>query len=95
MKVTELHPSKGKKRLTIADICFNGGEVVIINGEGYLYIVEEDVGLNLSVFNRSECTAFAKLETGELTVFPDETPCSLVSDAELRYERTMLKDWAD
>ena len=95
MKVTELHPSKGKKRLTIEDICFNGGEVVIINGEGYLYIVEEDVRLDFSVFNRNDCTAFAKLETGELTVFRDETPCSLVSDAELRYERTMLKDWAD
>ena len=95
MKVTELHPSKGKKRLTIADICFNGGEVVIINGEGYLYIVEKDIGFNFSMFDISECTAFAKLETGELTVFPDKTPCSLVSDAELKYERTMLKDWAD
>ena len=93
MKVTELCSSR--KRLTIADIDFNGGEVIIVNGKGYLYIFEEDVGLNFNEFTYNKYTAFAELETGGLVALPDNSPCLLVQNAELVYNRTDLKEWTD
>lgn len=92
MKITKTGTSS-KKRLTIEDITFWGGEVIEVGGKVYLYPVEEDCEIDYA--GHATHTIFVDLESGKLTSIRDNCECRLIEDAEFRYNNDNAIEWVE
>ena len=94
MKITKTG-TPSKKRLTLKDIPYEGGEVVEVCGKVYLYPITvanaEMCEINYSSYETH--TIFIDLASGELTPLRDDQECSLIKDAEFRYNNNNLIEW--
>ena len=90
MKVTKTG-TPSKKRLTIIDIPYEGGEVIKVGDKVYLYPFTHNYLLNYSGFK--DHTIFVDLATGELVPLSDDQECSLIQDAEFKYNDDNLIEW--
>lgn len=92
MKVTKTNTSS-KKRLTIEDISFVGGEVIEVGGKVYLFPIEEDCEFNYAGYGTH--TIFVDLESGKLISLKDNCECRLIKDAEFKYNADNLVEWVE
>lgn len=90
MKITKTN-TPSKRRLTLNDIDFEGGEVVEVGGKVYLYPVANMCELNYSGYETH--TIFVDLMSGELIPLMDDLECSLIRDAEFKYNNDNLSEW--
>ena len=94
MKITKIG-TPSKKRLTIEDIPYEGGEVVEVCGKVYLYPITvanaEMYEINYSSYETH--TIFIDLASGELTPLRNDQECSLIKDAEFKYNNDNLIEW--
>lgn len=90
MKITKTG-TPSKRRLTLIDIPYIGGEVVKVGNKVYLYPITNEYILNYP--NHETHTIFVDLETGELVPLNDDQECSLIQDAEFKYNDDNLIEW--
>lgn len=92
MKVTKTG-TPSKKRLTIEDISFIGGEVIEVRGRIYLFPVEKDCGFDYNYYDND--IVFIDLENGETTALESTSECRLIKDAEFKYNNDNLTEWVE
>lgn len=80
-----------KKRLTLKDIPYEGGEVVKVGDKVYLYPVARKCDIRYS--NYETHSIFVDLASGELVPLNDDQECSLIQDAEFKYNNDNLTEW--
>ena len=90
MKITKTG-TPSKKRLTIIDIPYEGGEVVKVGDKVYLYPIIHKYVLDYSGYETH--TIFVDLANGELVPLSNDQECSLIQDAEFKYNDDNLIEW--
>ena len=90
MKITKTG-TPSKKRLTIKDIPYEGGEVVNVGDKVYLYLLTHKYTLDYSDYETH--TIFVDLESGELVPLSNDQECGLIQDAEFKYNNDNLIEW--
>ena len=95
MKITKISPPS-KRRLTIEDISFVGGEVIEVGGKVYLFPVEEDCEFTYAGYaGHTTHTIFVDLENGKLISLKDDCECRLIKDAEFKYDNDNTIEWVE
>ena len=90
MKITKTG-TPSKKRLTIKDIPYEGGEVVEVGDKVYLYPNTHKYTLDYSDYETH--TIFVDSASGELVPLSNNQECSLIQDAEFKYNNDNLIEW--
>lgn len=80
---------KSKRQLTLADLSA-GGTIVMIEGELYIYPIEDDVTFHYSYDNHN--IALVHLETGNTVEFSPEQACAIVN-GKFTYSGDDIKEW--
>ena len=92
MKVTKTG-TPSKRRLTLNDILREGGEVVEVGGRVYLYPIASECDVDYS--GNETYTVFVDLISGELVPLRDDQECSLIKNAEFKYNNDNLIEWVE
>lgn len=92
MKITKTSPPS-KRKLTIEDISFVGGEVIEVCGKVYLFPIEEDCTLDYIGYETH--TIFVDLESGKLISLKNNCECRLIEDAEFKYNNDNTIEWVE
>ena len=90
MKIKKMG-TPSKRRLTIKDIPYEGGEVVEVCEKVYLYLLTHKYTLDYQDYETH--TIFVDLATGELVPLSNDQECSLIQDAEFKYNNDNLIEW--
>ena len=75
MKIEKIS-TRSKRQLILADLSI-GGTIVMIDGELYIYPIEDDVTFNYAYSNHN--IALVCLETGEVVEFSQDCACAIVN----------------
>jgi hypothetical protein len=92
MKITKTG-TPSKRRLTLNDITFGGGEVVEVGGRVYLYPISGECEIEYSGYETH--TVFIDLANGELVPLRDDQECYLIKDVEFKYNADNLVEWVE
>ena len=90
MKITNTG-TPSKRRLTLYDIPYEGGEVIEVGGRVYLYPIANDCKIDYPEYETH--TIFVDLANGELVPLRDDSECRLIKDAEFKYNNDNLIEW--
>lgn len=92
MKITKTG-TPSKRRLTLNDIPFEGGEVVEVCGKVYLYPIAYAEVCEIDYSGYETHGIFIDLTSGKLVPLRNDQECSLIKDAEFKYNNDNLIEW--
>ena len=88
MKIEKIS-TRSKRQLILADLSV-GGTIVRVDGELYIYPIEDDVTFNYSYDNHN--IALVNLETGETVEFSQDQACAIVN-GKFTYTNDDIQEW--
>lgn len=85
---------KSKKKMTLEHY-MDGGTIVRVNGNLYIFPVEDDIGFDWheDSWDGNDYVALVNLNNGNLEVFSTDTSCEIIKNAQLNYFEDEVESW--
>ena len=85
---------KSKRKMTLEQF-IDGGTIVRVNGNLYILPIEDEMNFDWDENNidSDDNIVLVNLTNGNLEIFPVNTPCEIIKNAQLSYFEDEVESW--